>query len=152
MSRLLDELSQLISALNENQLEYAICGGLALAIHGFVRATLDIDILIQPDSLKKAYKVGVERGFDIRKLDISFKKSAVEIRRVSKIDAQGEVLSLDLLLVTPQIGDVWESRETINFLGNKLFVVSREGLVKMKKLAGRPQDMADILRLENEEN
>ncbi len=47
MAMLLDELSQLISALNENEIEYAVCGGLALAIHGFARATLDIDILIQ---------------------------------------------------------------------------------------------------------
>jgi len=46
MATLLDELSQLISALNENKIEYAICGRLSLAIHGFARATLDIDILI----------------------------------------------------------------------------------------------------------
>ncbi len=152
MSTLLDELSQLISALDENEIEYAVCGGLSLAIHGFVRATLDIDILIQPESLEKAYKISAEKGFDIRGLDISFKERAVEIRRVSKIDANGEVLSLDLLLVTPQVEDVWESRETVDFLGNQLCVVSREGLLKMKRLAGRPQDLADIERLENEES
>jgi cellobiose-specific phosphotransferase system component IIB len=152
MATLLDELSQLISALDENKIEYAVCGGLALAIHGFTRATLDIDILIQPESLEKAYRVGAENGFDIRGLDISFKERAVEIRRVSKIDADGEVLSLDLLLVTPQVQDVWETREEIDFLGNRLSVVSRAGLIKMKKLAGRPQDLADILRLENEES
>jgi len=152
MATLLDELSQIISALDENEIEYAVCGGLALAIHGFARATLDIDILIQPKSLEKAYKISAEKGFDIRGLDISFKERAVEIRRVSKIDANGEVLSLDLLLVTPQVEDVWESRETIDFLGNQLCVVSREGLLKMKRLAGRPQDLADIERLENEES
>ncbi len=37
MATLLDELSQLISALDENEIEYAVCGGLALAIHGFAR-------------------------------------------------------------------------------------------------------------------
>ena len=152
MSTLLDELSQLISALNENEVEYAVCGGLSMAIHGFVRATVDIDILIQPESLEKAYKIAEEKGFDIRGLDISFKERAVEIRRVSKIDDDGEVLSLDFLLVTPQVEDVWETREEIDFLGNRLSVVSREGLIKMKRLAGRPQDLADIERLENEED
>ncbi|MBA3633773.1 MAG: nucleotidyltransferase family protein [Acidobacteria bacterium] len=152
MATLLEELSQLISALNENKIEYAVCGGLALAIHGFARATLDIDILIQPESLEKAYKVGAENGFDIRGLDISFKERAVEIRRVSKIDANGEVLSLDLLIVTPQVQDVWETREKIDFLGSQLWVVSQTGLIKMKRLAGRPQDLADIERLENEES
>ena len=151
MMTLLDELSQLISAFDENEIEYAVCGGLSMAIHGFVRATLDIDVLIRAESLEKAYQVGAENGFDIRGLDISFKDRAVEIRRISKIDDNGEVLSLDLLLVTPQVEDVWETREQIDFLGRKLSVVSREGLIKMKTLAGRPQDLADISRLENEE-
>jgi hypothetical protein len=152
MATLLDELSQLISALNENEIEYAICGGLALAIHGFARATLDIDILIEAESLEKTYQVGAENGFDIRGLDISFKERAVKIRRVSKIDDNGEVLPLDLLIVMPQIQDVWETKEKVDFFGNQLSVVSREGLIKMKRLAGRPQDLADILRLENEES
>ena len=152
MATLLEELDQLVSALDENKIEYAVCGGLALAIHGFARATLDIDVLIQHESLEKAYKIGAENGFDIRGLDISFKERAVEIRRVSKIDDNGEVLSPDLLLVTPQVQDVWETRETIDFLGNQLSVVSQKGLIKMKTLAGRPQDLADIERLENEES
>ena len=152
MATLLDELSQLISALDENEIEYAVCGGLSLAIHGFARATLDIDILIRAESLEKAYKIAETKGFDIRGLDISFKESAVEIRRVSKIDDNGEVLSLDLLLVTPQVEDVWETREKIDFLGKRLSVVSRKGLIKMKTLAGRPQDLADIERLKNEES
>jgi cellobiose-specific phosphotransferase system component IIB len=152
MTTLLDELSQLISALDENEIEYAVCGGLSLAIHGFARATLDIDILIQAESLEKAYKIAAEKSYDIRGLDISFKEKTVEIRRVSKIDDTGEVLSLDLLLVTPQVQDVWETKEKIDFLGSRLSVVSREGLIKMKKLAGRPQDLADIERLENEES
>lgn len=152
MATLLEELSNLISALDESEIEYAVCGGLSMAIHGFARATLDIDVLIRPESLKKAYQVGAENGFDIRGRDISFKERAVEIRRVSKIDDDGEVLSLDFLLTTPQVEDVWETREKINFLGKQLSVVSREGLIKMKKLAGRPQDLADIARLEDEES
>lgn len=152
MATLLDELSELISALETNEIEYAVCGGLSMAIHGFVRATLDIDVLIQPESLEKAYRIAAEKGFDIRGLDISFKERSVEIRRVSKIDDNDEVLSLDLLLVTPQVEDVWETREMLDFLGGRLWVVSREGLIKMKRLAGRPQDLADIERLVNEEN
>lgn len=91
--------------------------GLSMAIHGFARATLDIDVLIRQESLEKAYRVGKAKGFNIRGLDISLKERAVEIRRVSKIGYNGEVLSLDLLLVTPQVEDVWQTREQIDFLG-----------------------------------
>lgn len=38
MATLLDELSNMISALEDGGIEYAVCGGLALAIHGFARA------------------------------------------------------------------------------------------------------------------
>jgi hypothetical protein len=152
MASLLEEFTSLIAAFNKEQIEYAVCGGLAMAIHGFTRATVDIDLLIEQDSLEKAFSVASGEGYDIHGLDISFKERAVEIRRVSKIDSDGEVLSLDLLLVTPQVQEVWDSREPLDFQGAKLFVVSRGGLRKMKELAGRPQDIADIERLDNEES
>lgn len=152
MATLLAELSELISALNENQIGYAVCGGLALTIHGFPRATFDIDILIKDESLEKAYEIAAEFGYDIRGLDISFKERAVEIRRVSKIDDEGEVLPLDFLLVTPQVEDVWRTRQKLNWQNQDLWIVSTEGLIKMKELAGRAKDLIDIDRIKNEES
>ncbi len=151
MATLLEELLAITSALDENGVDYAVCGGLAMAIHGFARATLDIDVLIRQENLEKSYEVAAKRGFDIKGLDMSFKERAVEIRRVSKIDDDGEVLSLDLLLVTPMVEDVWESREQVVLQETLLSIVSKEGLIKMKTLAGRPQDLADIERLQNDE-
>lgn len=152
MATLLDELSNIISALNENEIEYAVCGGLALTIHGFPRATFDIDVLIRPESLEKAYEIAAQFEYDIRGLDMSFKESAVEIRRVSKIDEDGEVLPLDFLLVTPEVEDVWETREKLIWQDKILWIVSRTGLIKMKELAGRDKDLIDIGRLKDEEN
>ena len=150
MATLFDELTQLVESFEANEIDYAVCGGLAMAIHGFARATLDIDLLILSESLEAAYKLAEEKGFDIRGLDMSFKESAVEIRRVSKIDDEGAVLSLDFLLVTPKVQDVWESKTGMSLAGRKYSIVSRDGLIKMKTLAGRPQDLVDIERLENE--
>jgi hypothetical protein len=152
ITALFDELNSIIELLDENGLEYAVCGGLALAIHGFPRATFDIDLLIQAESLEKSYELVAKIGYDIRGLDMSFKERAVEIRRVSKIDADGEVLSLDFLLVTPKVEDVWETREEYEWQGKDLWLVSREGLIKMKTLAGRDKDLIDLGRLKNEEN
>ena len=151
MNDLVPELKNITDSFDDEGLEYAVCGGLSMAIHGFPRATLDIDILIRPESLEKAFAIAKELGFDIHGLDISFKERAVEIRRVSKIIGE-YVLSLDLLLVTPQVEDVWETRQNVDFQGSVLSVVSRSGLLKLKNLAGRPQDLADIHRIENEED
>ena len=45
MATLSEELSQIISALEDSGIEYAVCGGLALTIHGFPCATFDIDVM-----------------------------------------------------------------------------------------------------------
>lgn len=151
MSPLIEEFILLVGAFNRHNIDFALCGGLAVAAHGLIRATQDIDFLIPEESLDAAYKAAAEVGYDIRGLDISFKERTVEIRRVSKVVGE-DVISLDLLLVTPHVEDVWKGREEIDFMGEKLFVVSREGLIRMKRQANRPQDIADIERLENEES
>lgn len=151
MATLLQELLEITSALEKNGIEYAVCGGLALTIHGFPRATFDIDVLIREESLESAYQIVAKKGFDIKGLDMSFKERAVEIRRVSKTDDDGEVLSLDLLLVTPQVEDVWESKEKLSLQTQDLWIVSQSGLIKMKQLAGRAKDLIDIERLKGNE-
>ena len=62
------------------------------------------------------------------------------------------IYCLDFLLVTDDVKDVWESRESVSYQGRPMSVVSRAGLIKLKKRAGRPQDLADIYRIENEED
>lgn len=152
MSDLLTELAQITEALELGDVQYAVCGGLALTIHGFPRATFDIDILIREESLEQSFEIVKEFGYDIHGLDMSFKERAVEIRRVSKIDDDGEVLSLDYLLVTPHVEDVWDDRITVEWQGNPMSIVSRAGLIRMKELASRPKDLIDIERMKNEED
>jgi len=144
MADLLVELAQITDALEDEQIEYAVCGGLALTILGFSRATFDIDVLIREDSLQKSFEVVKTLGYDIHGLDMSFKERAVEIRRVSKIDDDGEVLSLDYLLVTPHVEDVWNDRITVEWDGRPMSIVSKAGLIRMKQLAGRSKDLIDI--------
>jgi len=152
MATLLQELRQLVDVLELNEIEYAVCGGMALTILGFPRATFDIDILIQEESLAESFEIVKKYGFDIHGPDISFKERAVEIRRVSKIDDDGEVLSLNFLLVTPFVEDVWNSKITLNWQGKPVSIVSRDGLIKMKELAGRHKDLIDIDRIKNEKD
>ena len=134
MLDLYDEFQKLITALNQRQIDYALCGGIAMAIYDHPRATVDIDLLIDSASLDELLTLVAKLDYTIRGLDMRFAEGAVEIRRVSKIDGQtGQVLSLDLLLVTPELQRVWESRVTANWEGGTLSVVSREGLISLKR-------------------
>jgi hypothetical protein len=140
-----DELRALVAALEKQEIDYALCGGMAMAVHGRLRATIDIDLLIISDSQDDVLAIAQSLGYNIRGKDLSFANGAVEIRRVSKIDPDdGELLSLDLLLVTPQILEMWESRIKAEWEGGKLSVVSASGLIALKQLRGSGQDLADI--------
>lgn len=151
MLDILDELRDLVAVFDEREVDYALCGGMAMGVHGLARTTIDIDLLILADSLDEVLAIAKSLGYNIRGKDMSFANGAVEIRRVSKIDPEdGELLSLDLLLVTPAIFPVWESRLKAEWEGGNLFVVSANGLIALKQLRGSDQDLVDIKALVGE--
>ncbi len=147
------ELKRIINALTENKIEYAVCGGWAMAIHGVPRATVDIDLLISADSLEKVFDVARLNDYWLEGLPMTFNNGQTEIRRISKIDEEtGFGLMLDLLLVTPEIQDVWQNKLLKPLENGSVSVVSREGLIKMKTMSERMQDKADIEKLEEIED
>jgi hypothetical protein len=88
-------------------------------------------------------------AYDIRGKDLSLANGAIEIRRISKVDSHGgDLLTVDFILVTPEIREAWDSRVESQWEGGNLSVVSRTGLIALKKLSGRPQDLVDIHSLE----
>lgn len=149
---LIAELEAVVEALDRGAIEYALCGGIALGLHGYPRATMDIDLLIRPEGLVDATRVARALGFDIpgRKMTFGLRAGAPrEVHRVSKLDpASGSLLSLDLLLVNPELETVWAERSVFDVGGRRMVVVSRTGLATMKRIAGRRQDLADLARLE----
>ncbi|MCC6453016.1 MAG: hypothetical protein IT171_08990 [Acidobacteria bacterium] len=150
MATLLQEFKSITESLNSAGIEYAVCGGWAMAIHGLPRSTKDIDLLILTDDLSRVLPLVRAQGFEIEGLPLHFD---VEIRRNSKIDPlTKELVTIDLLLVNELMNDVWRSRKLLQWAEGEVVVVSREGLVKMKLLAGRKQDLLDIEKLREAED
>ena len=142
---LIDELKRLITRLDEERIEYALCGGLAMAVYALPRATLDIDIMVEASSLDKTKQAVHDLGFILDTMPMEFHGGKVHIHRVSKIDPDtGETLVLDLLIVTPEIRQAWESRTKVEWEGGTLSVVSPEGLVLLKSFRRSGQDQDDI--------
>lgn len=142
---LFDETVALTRRLGERGVEHAIVGAVALAIHGAPRATTDIDLLVREADVAAALDVARAQGFALEALPMRF-RDGLELRRVSKADGE-ETLTLDLLLVNPNLEGVWASRRAHATARGELVAVSREALVQMKVAAGRPQDLADVERL-----
>jgi hypothetical protein len=150
---LLDELKILSLKLDHAGIDYALCGGLAIAIYAKPRATLDIDIMISPDLLAVTRKAAQELGYTLSAAPMEFKDGAVKIHRLTKIEKDsGEYLVLDLLLVTPETKKAWDDRVTVEWEGGPLKVVSPQGLILLKLLRGSGQDRDDIEYLRSLEN
>jgi hypothetical protein len=136
------ELQAVVRGFEAHGILYAICGGVAVAVHGHPRATTDIDLIVDPLALDDARAILRGLGYSLEAAPMSF-ASGIEVRRISRVEA-GEIFTLDLIPVTDPIRDVWEHRIEVTWRGRPMRVVSREGLIAMKRLAGRSQDLADL--------
>ncbi len=151
MATLLQEFTDFVAALNGQRLAYAVCGGWAMTIHGCPRATMDIDVMVLRDDLAQAWQVATDLGYSVEGLPLNLHDGAVEIKRISKVDAETKILfTIDFLLVTEATQQIWRDRETVEWEQGAISTVTREGLIQLKKISGRLQDLADIERLANE--
>lgn len=153
MSTLLEEFTSFTETLNGLHIDYAVCGGWAMAIHGLPRATIDIDLLILSEDLEEVWKIAQNFGFDVEGLPLHFHDGAIEIRRISKIDSESKRLfTIDFLLVTEALSEIWAERELIEWEDGQIWTVSRGGLIQLKTIAGREQDLLDIKNLQENES
>ena len=144
------ELLGVVGALSRADVPYALCGGMAVVLHGYPRLTRDIDLLIRSRDLDAARSVLASAGFTIPGGLIPFDAGRPHERNVFRMSkATGDdLLTVDLLLLPRFLAEVWNSRETYELDDALVTVVSVDGLITMKKIAGRLQDLSDVEQLE----
>jgi hypothetical protein len=149
---LVSELHAVEQALVAAKVRHAICGGVAVTIHGAVRSTKDIDILIAPADLDQALDAVRPIGYKFAALPLVFDEGTQRerhVQRVSKVE-DGEHLVLDFLLEKAAFAGLLNNPIEVVVPEGPLWVVPRDVLVHMKRLAGRNQDLADLEKLDSE--
>ena len=124
---LYDEFFSLIEAFDAAAVPYAVCGGIAVAIHGFPRFTEDIDLLIHPSDEQRALQAAAARQFTLEGGRLPMgngEDSKWEIVRVSKIVGKS-LLTLDLMLAAEEVQLAWNDRAVVEYSGKRVSVVSR---------------------------
>jgi hypothetical protein len=150
MIDLYEEFLALVDTLSDGGITYAVCGGIAVALWGYPRFTKDIDLLIARDDLDRVLDAVHGLGYTLPSGVLPFDAGTPREREVFRISkAVGEdLITLDLLLVSPVFKDVWRDRMVLDGHGRSISIVSLDGLKQMKRVAGRSQDLADIEHLE----
>jgi len=148
---------RVLSALEHEGVRYLVVGGVAVVLHGYLRTTVDLDLVIQlePQNVRRAIHVFKRLGFEPRvPVPIeSFADAQERTRWVREMNAQ--VFSLwhpeepgflvDLFVEEPFDFDERYRRAAIARLGDQeVRVLAIDDLVEMKQAAGRPQDLADV--------
>lgn len=139
---LYEELRAIVRGLESGHLEFAVCGAVALAVHGHPRATTDIDILVPADGVADVKAVLRGLGYDLEAAPMTF-NNGIAVHRLSRVEGR-ELVTVDLLAVTEPLMEVWNGRVQLSWRDGSLPVVSREGLVAMKRMANRLRDRADL--------
>lgn len=141
------DFKDLLSELNAHSVEFLVVGAHALAAHGHVRATKDLDVWVGPGidnaervlAALKAFGApthGVTVG-DFASPGITFQIGVAPVR----IDI---ITTVDGLTFDAS----WQKRMASDYGGEPVFVLSREDFIQNKRACGRPQDLADIEALE----
>jgi hypothetical protein len=140
------ELVAILRALDDAGIDYALCGALALAVHGAPRATKDIDLLARKEDADRIREVARSVGYTFEALPMEFANSGIEVQRYTKL-IDGRPLMLDVLWLIPKLHAVWDDRQRLPWHEGTLSVVSKDGLITLKLTAGRAQDLVDIQSL-----
>jgi Nucleotidyl transferase of unknown function (DUF2204) len=133
----------LFAALNEAGAEYLVVGALALAAHGHVRATKDLDVWVRPSpaNAERVYRALADFGAplldltvgDLASVDLIFQIGVEPVR----IDIMTSIDGVDF-------EQAWAGRVSSRYADQTVAVLSRTHLIQNKTASGRLQDLADL--------
>jgi hypothetical protein len=149
---LVDDLHAIAATLRSAGIAYAVCGGVAVTIHGATRTTKDIDILVRRQDIPRILDLVRPLGYVFAALPMTFDANTPRerhVQRVTKVE-DGNHLVLDLMIDEAALAGFLADHVTVDLDEGPLVVVSRQALLTMKKMAGRSQDLADVEKLEEE--
>ena len=148
-------IAEVARALAGAGVEYGIAGGFAVALHGAVRGTLYVDVVLAlgKANYEAAEHALLEMGFAARlpiKASDVFDNRDRYIREQNLIawsfsDPEDPSRIVDLLILwdKPSVPVVMKSIQGIS-----VAVLDKQSLIQMKRESGRPQDLEDVRALE----
>ncbi|MBI2204308.1 MAG: hypothetical protein HYU41_10715 [Candidatus Rokubacteria bacterium] len=138
------ELRRITEALDGGGVRYALAGGLAVAIYATPRATEDVDLLVAGADLDAAIAAITGLGFRAAGPPMDVARGRLRIHRLLKFEQQ-DLLLVDLLVPQDQdLGRLLDERSFVDWQGQRIAVVSIDGLSALKRLLGTAQDRADV--------
>jgi type 1 glutamine amidotransferase len=135
------DTEDLLRFLNAHRVEFVIIEATAFPIHGYARATLDIDIFIRPESQNAAQLLEALRDFGYDVSDIT-----LDDLLTKKVLIRQYLVETDIhpFVSGVTFDQVWKNRVSGTYGNERVFYASLDDLITMKQAAGRPKDLEDL--------
>lgn len=151
MTQQSSDFVDLIRTFNEHQVDYLIVGAHALAAHGHVRATKDLDVWVRPDpeNAKRVFTALAVFGAPLDQVSIDDFSQRGTIFQIGV-----DPLRIDIITSVSglEFADAVSDCVATHFGGLPTHVLSKRALITNKTASGRKQDLADLERLTNPED
>ncbi len=147
---------KLCSEFNNHKIEYAIAGGYAVSLHGAIRGTIVIDIILnlEENNFLNAIKILYEFGFvskiPLEAIELVRKKDfLIQEKNLIAYSFYNPLNPLEVvdILIHKDLKDL-EYIQIIKSV-HTLNLISKKDLIQMKKESARPQDLEDVKELES---
>ena len=135
------DTQDLLRLLKEHKVDFVIIGATAFPVHGYVRATLDIDIFIRPtrQNAERTWNALKEFGYDMS--DVSVDELLIKKVLIRQYTVEADIHPF---VKSMTFEKVWRNKVEAEFGETRVFFASLDDLIEMKKAAGRPQDLQDL--------
>jgi predicted nucleotidyltransferase len=154
-------LRDIFHALEARRVRYVVVGGVAVTLHGYLRATKDLDLVIdlRPEHARAAMAALTASGLEPR-VPVSAVEFADPLKRRMWIEEKNMLVfqmidradarrSIDIFVEEPiPFDELWARSALVEIDDVEVHVASIDDLIVMKERAGRPQDIADIAQLQ----
>ena len=140
------DMQEFLHLLNHHHVTFAVCGGHAVAYHGYSRLTMDVDILILP-SEENARRLGLalkEFGFGNAGIPIAaFTKEGTAV----SLGVQPNQIDLLTSMSSQPTSEIIHNSVPTILAGIPARVVAKADLIRAKRESARPKDLADLCEL-----
>lgn len=154
-------IPDILRALTDSGVQFVLVGGFAVQLHGFVRTTIDLDLVLAMDDLNLTKFIEVAKRFDLapiipvsidslknsKQIDQWHKEKGMLAFALREPQVAGSVIDV---LVRPEVtfNELQIDAATVDLFGRTVKIASIEHLLFMKRIANRPKDRIDIEALE----
>jgi predicted nucleotidyltransferase len=150
-----------LTELSKSGARYLVIGAIAMGFQNYIRATSDLDLMIDTDekNIRKISNVLKKIGYvprvpvnpeeleDPKKREMWYKEK--NMKAFSFMNTKDPFRTVDILIYSPlNFDECFERKDIIEIYKTGIPVASIEDLLKLKKIAGREKDKEDIKILE----